>query len=461
MEKMQEILNAAENCRRQVFEAERFLWQHPQTGYTEWEANEYLIEKFEALGYTLVRADRDPAHGKIPGFYTDVDTELPGPTLCIMGELDALDIAGHPESVNGMCHSCGHNAQGAVMLGIATVLKQEPAVLQGLCGKIRLMLVPAEEMIQLAFRSELIRQGTVSYMGGKVEFLSRGYFDGVDLALMMHAAANPDPVDFGCAKGNNGCMSKVITYRGKAAHAGGAPHMGVNAQYAATLGLQACNDLRETFQEKDVVRFHPILKGAACAVNIIPDEMTVESYVRAANVEAMQRENKKLNRALAGAAAAVGCELHIEDKPGYFPEYHDPAYMQLVEKVCEELVGKDRVSFNYGLWGAASSDFGDVTAVMPGIQLLCVGATGLAHGVDYQIADPERVMINGMKAELLTAVQLLKDGAAAAKEIAANYQPAFASISEYLAALQQLSMDRDVVEYTENGDVVLHLSEKV
>ena len=30
--------------------------------------------------------------------------------------------------------------------------------------------------------------------------------------------------------------------------------MGVNAEYAAMLGLQACNDLRETFQEKDTIR---------------------------------------------------------------------------------------------------------------------------------------------------------------------------------------------------------------
>ena len=35
----------------------------------------------------------------------------------------------------------------------------------------------------------------------------------------------------------------------------------VNAEYAAMLGLQACNDLRETFQEKDTIRFHPILMG--------------------------------------------------------------------------------------------------------------------------------------------------------------------------------------------------------
>ena len=458
MDKKQRIIKAAEANRQIAFEAERYIWKHPQTGYTEWIANEYLIEKFEALGYKLVRADRDPKHGKIPGFYTDVDTGRPGPMLCIMGELDALDIANHPESVNGMCHSCGHNAQAATMLGLAATLKTDPSILDGLSGKIRLMLVPAEEMIQLAFRSNLIKEGTISYMGGKVEFLHRGYYDGVDLALMVHSGNLGDKYDFSCGQGNNGCMAKVITYKGKSSHAGGAPHEGINAQYAAMLGLQACNDLRETLQEKDTIRFHPIMKGVNCAVNIIPDEMVIESYVRGSNIEAMKRENKKFNRALAGAAAAIGCELHIDDKPGYSPEIHDVAYMQLVEEVCKDLAGADRVNFEYDSWSTGSSDFGDLTCVMPGIQFTSAGASGTAHGINYYLTDPERLLINSIKAQLLVADKLLKDDAAKAKEIVANYKAPYASIPEYLDAIGDFILDRDVVEYEENGNVKLNLA---
>lgn len=458
MDKKQRIIKAAEANRQIAFEAERYIWKHPQTGYTEWIANEYLIEKFEVLGYKLVRADQDPKHGKIPGFYTDVDTGRPGPMLCIMGELDALDIANHPESVNGMCHSCGHNAQAATMLGLAATLKTDPSILDGLSGKIRLMLVPAEEMIQLAFRSNLIKEGTISYMGGKVEFLHRGYYDGVDLALMVHSGNLGDKYDFSCGQGNNGCMAKVITYKGKSSHAGGAPHEGINAQYAAMLGLQACNDLRETLQEKDTIRFHPIMKGVNCAVNIIPDEMVIESYVRGSNIEAMKRENKKFNRALAGAAAAIGCELHIDDKPGYSPEIHDVAYMQLVEEVCKDLAGADRVNFEYDSWSTGSSDFGDLTCVMPGIQFTSAGASGTAHGINYYLTDPERLLINSIKAQLLVADKLLKDDAAKAKEIVANYKAPYASIPEYLDAIGDFILDRDVVEYEENGNVKLNLA---
>ena len=184
------------------------------------------------LGYSLTLA------GDIPGFYTDVDTGRPGPKLCIMGELDALDIANHPESVNGMTHCCGHHGQGAALLGMAAALK-EPGALEGMSGSIRLMAVPAEEMIQLAFREQLRKKGVIRYLGGKVEFMARGYFDGVDLAMMVHGAAMGEDTDFSCELGNNGCLAKTIRFKGRSSHAGGAPHLGVNAQYAAMLGLEA------------------------------------------------------------------------------------------------------------------------------------------------------------------------------------------------------------------------------
>ena len=173
-ERQQQLVQNVEKHRQMILDAERWLWAHPQTGYTEWEAHNYLVEKYEALGYSLTLA------GNIPGFYTEVDTGRPGPKLAIFGELDALDIANHPESVNGMAHCCGHNGQSAALLGIAAALK-EPGALDGLCGTIRLVAVPAEEMIQLAFREDLRKKGVIQYMGGKVEFMARGMLDGVDI----------------------------------------------------------------------------------------------------------------------------------------------------------------------------------------------------------------------------------------------------------------------------------------
>lgn len=431
-----------------ILDAERWIWAHPQTGYTEWEAHGYLKEKFEALGYGLTLA------GNIPGFYTDIDTGRPGPKLCIMGELDALDISNHPESVNGMTHCCGHHGQVAALLGIAAALK-EPGATSGLCGVIRLMAVPAEEMIQLEFRENLRKEGVINYMGGKVEFMSRGFFDDIDLSVMVHGSTKGDAIDFSCGLGNNGCVAKTIKYKGRSSHAGAAPHLGINAQYAAMLGLQACNDLRETFPEEDTIRFHPIMMGVDVAVNIIPDEMKIESFVRGKTLEAIKRENKKMNRALTGAALAMGAGVELTDRPGYSPEVHDSALMQLVEQCCNDLVGGDRVEFDYQSWSTGSSDFGDLTAVMPGVQFQASGASGTGHGIDFYVTDPDRLCVNSAKAQLFVAEALLENNGVKAKEIIADYKPAYPSIPAYFEAINEMILDKDAVVYDEDGKAII------
>lgn len=448
-ERQQLIVKNVDANRPMILDAERWLWAHPQTGFTEWEANTYLTEQFEALGYQLTQA------GNIPGFYTDIDTGRPGPTLCIMGELDALDIADHPESVGGMVHSCGHNTQGAALLGAAAALRQ-PGALEGLSGRIRLMAVPAEELIQFSFRQELQAKGVIRYTGGKAELLYRGFFDGVDLALMMHASTTPNR-DFACLAGHNGSLAKTIIYKGKSAHAAGAPHDGINAQYAAMLGLQACNDLRETFRDQDSIRFHPVMQGAG-AVNVIPGEVRIDSKVRGKSMDAIRRENAKINRALAGGAVAMGARLELHDRPGYFPERLDPTFMKLVEQCCIDLAGKDRVRFNYERWSTASTDFGDLTTLMPGVQFLSCGADGTMHGTDYYIADPERLCVNASKAFLFVAEALLSDDAAAAREIVANYRPLYSSAKEYFEAVDSIYLDREAVLYGEDGRITVDLS---
>lgn len=442
------IVANVEKYRDMILEAERFIWTHPQVGYTEWEAHNYLKAKFEELGYKLTEA------GNIPGFYTDLDTGRPGPTLCIMGELDALDIANHPDSVNGMNHSCGHNCQAAGMLGVAAGLSA-PDALDGMCGKIRLMLVPAEELIQIDFRERLRNEGKIHYFGGKPEFMYRGYFDDVDLCIMVHTGAEKPEKAFGCGRGNNGCIAKTFTFKGKSSHAGGSPNKGINAEYAAMLALNACNALRETFPDADTIRFHPIVHGVNSAVNIIPDEMVCESYVRGKSLTAIKRENEKMNRAITGAALSMGAKVTLCDRPGYTPELHDLQFMQLVEQCCKDLVGEEQVEFNYERFGTGSSDFGDLTAVMPGVQFRAYGASGRAHGIDYFITDPVKACVNPAKAQIFVADALLSNGAEKAKAIIDAYEPQFKSIQEYIECMDSLILDKDAVQYDENGNVTI------
>ena len=75
---------------------------------------------------------------------------------------------------------------------------------------------------------------------------------------------------------NNGCVVKTIRYIGKAS-CGGAPHMGINALYAANIALTAINAVRETFREHDTIRVHPIITQGGVQVNVIPADVRLET----------------------------------------------------------------------------------------------------------------------------------------------------------------------------------------
>lgn len=437
---------------KSVLEAERWLWAHPQTGFTEWQAHDYLADRFAHLGYAPIGA------GDIPGFYADLDTGRPGPKVCVIGELDALDIPGHPEAVDGIAHLCGHHAQCAAVLGLAAALK-EPGALEGLSGSIRLMLVPSEELVQVSFREELMEKGTIRYFGGKPEFMRRGLFDGVDMAMNVHQGgpARADGVVFDAIIGCNGCLTKKVVFKGKTAHAGANPNLGINAQNAAMLALQACNDLRETFMERDQIRWHPVMRDTGGAVNNVPENVVVESYVRGRSMEAIKRENGKINRAMAGAALAMGARVEIHDRPGYAPGLFDADFLRLMERCCADMVGDEKVAFSYSAYGGGSTDMSDLACVMPCAWFNVNGGfTGCGHCVDYRIVDPYRLCVDSAKAQIIVLDGLLGNSAEAAKDIVSKFKPRYPSIEAYLKANDELILDCDAVAYDIDGHGCVH-----
>lgn len=426
-----------EKHRQTILDAERQIWRHPETGFREWKTEAYLAEIFEKAGYELHKA------GNIPGFYTDLDTGRPGPKLLIMGEMDALLQPNHPEAVDGKAHTCGHNCQCAALVGTALALK-EPGALDGLCGSIRLMAVPAEELVETDFREDLQKQGIIRYMSGKQEFLYRGYMDGCDICYLLHASASWEKV-FECWDCNGG-ITKDITFTGVAAHAAACPHLGINALYAANLGIQAINNLRETFRDQDHVRVNPILASGGDAIGAIPAKVTINSSIRAATIEAMMETSEKINRAMAGAALTVGAEVHIEDHPGYAPLYNDPNLVKLAGEVGRELMDDSQIDMHHP-WGSACTDMGDMSCVMRTIHPHIAGCVGLGHSDDFYVKDPEMACVLGAKIQVLLAVHLLENNAAKAKEVLAGPPLPYASKEAYFAVLDQFNGSKDLVSY--------------
>ena len=101
-----------------------------------------------------------------------------------------------------------------------------------------------------------------------------GAFRNVDAAMMVH------PGDYN----TSGCEAMAVAilsveFHGKASHAAGAPHQGVNALEAMIISYNAINSLRQ--HVVDGSRVHGIITDGGQAANVVPAHSAGLFYIRA------------------------------------------------------------------------------------------------------------------------------------------------------------------------------------
>lgn len=415
--------------RHEIIDLGETIYRHPETGFKEFATSALVARKFRELGLNCLEL------ADIPGVKVTIDTGRDGPGVAILGELDAVICPDHPDAdkETGAAHACGHNIQVAAMIGAAMGMLAADSI-GDLAGKIHFIAVPAEEYIEISYRMELRDKGSIRYLGGKPELLHRGLFDDVDMCLMVHAIAKGKK--FAYKPSTDGCLVKKIRYIGKPAHAGAAPHEGVNALYAANIGLMAINCLRETFQEQEFIRVHPIITKGGDAVNVIPGEVLLETFVRGRTKDDIIKANEKVNRALIGGAIALGAQVEIEDIPGYFPLVYDPNLIAIAKTAMAELVnGEDIIELGHG---TGSTDLGDLSALMPVMQPYVGGVSGGLHSAEFALIDPDTSYLLGAKLLVNMAIELLWHEAETAKSVMRDYRPIFEPKEEYFAFVDRL-----------------------
>ena len=302
----------------------------PEPGYREFKTSKFTLEQFEKYGFTNIEKV------SMTGLKVVLDTGKPGPTVCVMGELDSLVVLGHPyaDEETNAAHACGHHTQIAQMIAVGQSLN-DPEVLKKLSGKIVLVAVPAEENIEVEYRKTLRDEGKIEFLLGKQEFVKLGALDDVDIAMMTHTGGSQKDNDnktLVLGGSSTGSVSKSIKFIGKASHAGGAPHNGINALNAANLAMTGIHFQRETFQEKDIVRIHPIITQGGAAVSSVPADVRMETYVRGTSVEGFLDASGKVDRALRAGAMAIGAEVEITTIPGYLPMFQNKGLTNLYEQ---------------------------------------------------------------------------------------------------------------------------------
>ena len=135
-----QVCAAIDAQREKIMEIGEWTLRHPETAFREWRTSAMVKEFFQSLKLPV----REPL--AVTGCRADLKSGKPGPTVALLGELDAIILPEHPyaDPETGAAHACGHHAQITALLGAAIGLTSFN-LKEFLSGNVALIAVPAEE----------------------------------------------------------------------------------------------------------------------------------------------------------------------------------------------------------------------------------------------------------------------------------------------------------------------------
>lgn len=363
------LIESVNSRRAQSWEVAQKIWKAAEPGYQESVSSEILASTLEAAGLRVTRSVAE-----IPTAFT-AEIGSGKPVIGILGEFDALpglSQTATPERTsrddgNSYGHGCGHHLFGTASASATIAIAQQIQSGQ-LSGTLRFYGCPAEE-------------------GGsaKVFLVQAGLFKDCDAVLHWHPSSKNAAGD----KSSLARMAVKFRFRGKAAHAAGAPEQGRSALDAVELTNHAAQLMRE--HTPDFTRIHHVTTSGGEAPNVVPAFAEVYYYIRHPKAAIVKPLYKRLELCAKGGALATETELEIGFEGGIreilpnqtlsgivaknLRQLNDLAYseedLQFAARLREHLPQPKPIeSINTvedvsGTVGKGSTDVGDVSWVVP------------------------------------------------------------------------------------------------
>ncbi len=365
------------------------IYKNPELGFHEFHASELQKTLLKEWGFSITE--------NISGLPTSFVAEKhfgtgDDPSFGLFTEFDALPELGH---------ACGHHLICVSGLAAAylTMRRMEEAKAS---GKLVLFGTPGEERL-----------------GGKVQMETSGVFGQVEAAVISH------PYDVYSTDDGAYSVSRFrVKYHGRASHAAMAPQLGINALDAVILLFNGIGLWRQ--QMNELSRVHGIIVKGGDFPNIIPAETEAFFYLRAPDVKTGIEMENRFRGIVAGAAEQTGCTYDCVLESAYAPcKINVPlnkAYADILESQGISVIRAK------GTEGRGSTDFGNVSQILPGANLhfgICKEAGTPLHSVAFREAAGkpeafEQAMVCG-NAMSLIAFRYLTD-AGFRNEVQADFQ---------------------------------------
>lgn len=342
----------ANELESETIKTRAYLFAHPELSSQEFETSKYLKEKVTELGLLVEEVPNST------GFTALLDTNLPGKTLGIRTDIDALPIKENPNNFAGkrkynsknpgVMHACGHDGHMAIIL---TVIKMVKEVENELTGKIYFIFEEAEET-----------------GGGIKPMIKHLENKNIEAIYGNHLAAFLDSGKISVDKGP--CMAGAIlvdfTVHGKSGH-GSRPDLSINPVFASGQILSALsNAWANRIDVTKTVTLGLTQIHGGTANNVIPDCVKIGGSLRFFDIEEGNKALKLMKNVIQLTAQAHECTVEFDAAfdIAAAPVVNDKALSHLAQNGIKELLPSSLV---HDITWFASESFNQYSKIAPSV----------------------------------------------------------------------------------------------
>jgi len=350
------------------------IWNFAEVGYMETKSSALLQGELKVAGFTVTTG----IAGEPTAFVAEFGSGKP--VIAILGEYDALpglSQAATPDRraliAGGPGHGCGHHLFGTASTAAAIALKQWMQA-NNVKGTLRMIGTPAEEG-----------------GAGKVYMVRDGVFDDIDAVIAWH------PGDENSVTGERTManISGKFRFHGLSSHAATAPERGRSALDGVEVMNVMTNYLREHIP--DGSRIHYVITKGGSAPNVVPDEAEVYYMARHVDMKIVRDMWERITNAARGAALGTGTTFDLQLVGSVYALQPNEVLARVQQRALERVGGftytSEERAFAQKLQqstaftavplettarvkpltldaaGAGSTDVGDVSWMVPTVQL--------------------------------------------------------------------------------------------
>ena len=365
------IKEAAQKYSDYVVDIRRKLHMNPELSTQEFETSKLVREELDKIGVPYEIC------GELgTGVLATVKGALPGKTILIRGDMDALPVVEEADvpfksQHEGKMHACGHDCHTSSLLTAAHILND---IKDELHGTVKLAFQPAEETAQ-----------------GAKDMIAAGAMEGVDGVYGMHVWSGV-PVGTACAAAGGRMASAgqfEIWVQGKGGH-GAEPANCIDAITCTTAIVNSLQTIvSREFRPIDAAVLTVGRIDAGFRWNVIADKAYIAGTTRCFSNEINKAFPEKIERIAKGVAEAYRCTVECKFTDLVPPTVNHPFMASICEGAIKTILGEDaNYDFEPTTGGEDFAFFIDAAPEQMGAICL-LGVRNEAEGCCYEHHSPK------------------------------------------------------------------------